>query len=338
MKTISSGDGVVFSTCHSAKGLEFQHVFLIGCTDKNWEKAQSGARNYSLPDTLTFTSEENKTESLRRLFYVGMTRAKEGLNISYSLQNDEGKKKVASQFVTESGITPTSINISESVMSELLGDLMKEPRTPIAAQIEKSLVEKRLQNFALSPSSLNAYLDCPIRFYYEQIIRIPIATNDSMAFGSAVHYALQRLFEKMKKNGNRFPAKEVMVNDFTAFMIRNKLAFTEKQFENRLALGGQLLPSFYDYYISKWNRIVVLEYMIRDVEVEGVPLKGRFEGYPGYLLGGRKPQARADAGHGEAARAGQFGVPRMGPASISDQRERACGQPHGLGARTVARA
>jgi DNA helicase-2/ATP-dependent DNA helicase PcrA len=138
-------------------------------------------------------------------------------------------------------------------------------------------VEKRLQNFALSPSSLNAYLDCPIRFYYEQIIRIPVATNDSMAFGSAIHYALQRLFEKMKLNGNRFAGKEELVNDFTAFMIRNKLAFTEKQFDNRMELGKQLLPAFYDFYINKWNRIVVLEYMIRDVEVNGIPLKGKVD-------------------------------------------------------------
>ncbi|MGB3073709.1 MAG: PD-(D/E)XK nuclease family protein, partial [Chitinophagales bacterium] len=276
-KTIASRDGVLFSTCHSAKGLEFEHVFLISCSDNGWEKAGSGAKSYTLPDTLTFTSEENKTESLRRLFYVGMTRAKEGLHISYATQNDKGKQKVASQFVTETGIMPTTITIDESVMVDTLGDLLKEAPLPVAAKIEEALVEKRLQYFALSPSSLNAYLDCPIRFYYENIIRIPKAPNDSMAFGSAVHYALQRLFEKMKTSADQFPAKEIMVNDFIAYMLRSKLSFTEKQFNNRMELGKQLLPSFYDFYVTKWNKTVVLEYFIQDIEVNGVPLKGKLD-------------------------------------------------------------
>jgi DNA helicase-2/ATP-dependent DNA helicase PcrA len=88
-KTIVAEDGVVFSTCHSAKGLEFEHVFLMSCSDKGWEKAQGGNRNFSLPDTITYTTEENKMESLRRLFYVGMTRSKIGLTISYASQSDD---------------------------------------------------------------------------------------------------------------------------------------------------------------------------------------------------------------------------------------------------------
>lgn len=276
-KTVAARDGVLFSTCHSAKGLEFQHVFLIGTSDNNWEKARSGAKNYALPDTLTFTTEENKVESLRRLFYVGITRAKEGLYISYSLQNDNGRQKVASRFVTDTGIVAAAMPITEDVMVDTLGDLLKATPPPQAAKIEKQLVEQRLQHFALSPSTLNAYLDCPVRFYYETIIRIPQAANDSMAFGSAVHYALQRLFEKMKANNDIFPAKEEMVNDFIGYMLRNKLSFTEKQFANRMELGKQLLPSFYNFYADKWIRTVVLEYFVNDIAVDGVPLKGKLD-------------------------------------------------------------
>ena len=162
-------------------------------------------------------------------------------------------------------------------MTDTLGDLLKEAPVPNAAKIEKNLIDQRLQHFALSPSSLNAYLDCPIRFYYETIIRIPQAANDSMAFGSAVHFALQRLFEKMKANKDIFPPKQEMLSDFIAFMLRNKLSFTEKQFSNRMELGKQLLPSFYDFYVDKWIKTVVLEYFVKDIEVDGVPLKGKLD-------------------------------------------------------------
>jgi DNA helicase-2/ATP-dependent DNA helicase PcrA len=277
MKVTADEEGVVFSTCHSAKGLEFEHVFLMGCSDAGWEKAGAGGKTYQLPDTLTLTTEENKTESLRRLFYVGITRAKISATISYAVENSKGKEKVASQFVTETGLGAEKILVPDEMMAEILGDFLREAPKPVAARLEKALVEKRLQHFALSPSSLNAYLDCPIRFYYENIVRIPQAANDSMAFGSAVHYALQRLFEKMKANGEKFPPAETLVSDFVSFMHRNKSSFTEKQFENRLNLGRQLLPEFYAYYLPRWNKVVALEFFVREVEMNGIPLKGKLD-------------------------------------------------------------
>src|SRR5678816_3431439 len=80
---IHKEEGVNFITCHSAKGLEFRYVFVIGCTSDKWESARGGNFNFSLPDTLTHTQEENRIESTRRLFYVAITRAKELLYISY---------------------------------------------------------------------------------------------------------------------------------------------------------------------------------------------------------------------------------------------------------------
>jgi DNA helicase-2/ATP-dependent DNA helicase PcrA len=57
--------GVVLSTLHAAKGLEWDHVFLAGVSDG------------ILPMG-------NDVEEERRLFYVGLTRAKNQLHLSYS--------------------------------------------------------------------------------------------------------------------------------------------------------------------------------------------------------------------------------------------------------------
>ncbi|MEI7802630.1 MAG: ATP-dependent helicase, partial [Bacteroidota bacterium] len=57
-KTVFREDGVNFITAHSAKGLEFQHVFMLGCTADKWEGAAGGGSNFSLPDTLTHTKNE----------------------------------------------------------------------------------------------------------------------------------------------------------------------------------------------------------------------------------------------------------------------------------------
>lgn len=73
-----SGDGVTLATLHTAKGLEWDAVFLVG--------AQEG----SLP--FVYATEPEAIEEERRLFYVGVTRARRELMISWSKARREGTK------------------------------------------------------------------------------------------------------------------------------------------------------------------------------------------------------------------------------------------------------
>ncbi|MFI5136017.1 MAG: 3'-5' exonuclease, partial [Chitinophagales bacterium] len=276
-KSVYKEDGVNFITCHSAKGLEFQYVFLIGCTSDKWESARSGNFNYSLPDTLTFTSEENELESKRRLFYVAMTRAKEHLIISYAAKNNDGKDLEASQFVTESAIVIEKKILEEEKLIDMQVSLLLPAPVPKIELFDEEYITQQLESFSLSVSALNNYLNCPLAFYFQYILKVPSAKNDSMAFGSAVHFSLKRLFDKMKINGDKFPAKEEILNDFKFEMYRNKDSFTEKQFQNRLALGQQILPEYFEKYVSGWKKIVLTEYRINRVEADGVPINGMID-------------------------------------------------------------
>jgi superfamily I DNA/RNA helicase len=66
-----SAEQVTLMTIHAAKGLEFSHVFIIGCEDG------------ILPYTL-FSKDTSDVEEERRLLYVGMTRAKRSLFLSHA--------------------------------------------------------------------------------------------------------------------------------------------------------------------------------------------------------------------------------------------------------------
>jgi DNA helicase-2/ATP-dependent DNA helicase PcrA len=61
--------GIVLSTLHAAKGLEWDHVFLVGINDG------------TLP--LSTIRGAAEVEEERRLFYVGLTRAKKQVHLSY---------------------------------------------------------------------------------------------------------------------------------------------------------------------------------------------------------------------------------------------------------------
>ncbi len=281
-KTIFSEQGVNFITAHSAKGLEFQHVFLLGCTEDKWEKASKGPGGFSLPDTLTFTREENEIESLRRLFYVAMTRAKEHLHISYSAATNDGKGLQKSQFVAEVLEVPGLKVRQEKILpEELLAtgiSALQENEKPVIELYDIEFIRKKLEHIALSATALNNYLRCPLSYYYDNILSVPTAKSDSMAFGSAAHNALNSLFKKMQESADKeFQPREKFIEYFLYEMKRNRDSFTDKQFENHIALGKQLLADFYDKYVKTWNKIVLTEHRINNVEVDGVPIKGVFD-------------------------------------------------------------
>lgn len=82
-------EGICFSTYHSAKGLEWDYVFLIDCNEDMtpFKKAES-------PEEI---------EEERRLFYVAVTRARKGVRFTWV--SDNGPKKMfPSRFLTEMGI------------------------------------------------------------------------------------------------------------------------------------------------------------------------------------------------------------------------------------------
>ena len=92
-KVLFNEHGVNFLTCHGSKGLEFQHVFLIGATKSVWEGKRKYSKTYKIPETLFLSSSKGKDEEeLRRLFYVAMTRAKTNLQISYSSTDMKGER------------------------------------------------------------------------------------------------------------------------------------------------------------------------------------------------------------------------------------------------------
>lgn len=282
-KVVHAEDGVNLLTAHSAKGLEFQRVFLLDCVKDYWEpRKRGGLHRFSFPDTLTFSGEEDALESRRRLFYVAMTRAKEQLHLSYSRKSDEGKEMQHAIFVDEL-VTQTHIPVEkkESSESDLLQSQflqMLEQQQPKISLPNKQTLDALLQDFALSVSSMNQYLKCPLSFYYENVLRVPTLNSEAASYGTAMHNALQRLFEKMFYSEEKeFIGVEEFVGIFNYEMRRQRSYFTKKGYDRRLAMGQQNLMAYYLKNIDQWHKNVRLEFTVKNVEMEGVPLTGTID-------------------------------------------------------------
>ncbi len=307
---ISGNDkGVNLLTAHGSKGLEFEYVFFVGVNAATWEKKRKPFGGYKFPDnifTSVATSDDGSDEELRRLFYVALTRAEQNLFISYCCFKNDGKELEPSMFIAEildtHELEKIPVFIDESIQAEYQVLQLQNDAKPEIEKIEEEYISSLLERFVMNVTALNNYLKCPLEFYFKNLIRIPSPKNEATEFGSSVHYALEQLFRKMqsgeKKDAgfkmqdasgepatgnqkpayqNGFPSKEEFINDFNWYMHRHRESFTKEQFDRRLEYGEDVLSNYYDKYIYSWNKIVALERSIKNVVVNGVPLKGKLD-------------------------------------------------------------
>lgn len=248
-----------------------------------WEKKRANNKGYKLPDTL-FQSHANSTsdEELRRLFYVAITRAEQYLTISYAKQKDDGKDLEASMFLEEIKAVhalPEEHPVpEESIITSFNLVRLLSAQSPIIDKMDTDIIDKALDKFAMNVTALNNYLNCPLQFYYNNLIRIPSPKNETLEFGSGVHFALESFFNKMKEDpNNKFPPKQVLIDDFVLYLYRHRESFTKEEFERRMEYGREILDKYHDKKINSFNKIVAIERNIRNVMVDGVPLKGKID-------------------------------------------------------------
>ena len=283
IQVCGSDKGVNLLTAHGSKGLEFEYVFFAGCNASYWEKKRKPGGGYKFPDTI-FSSgpKSSDEEELRRLFYVALTRAEKHLYISYSKYKNDNKELEPSRFIAEiqdiHNLPLEKRFMSSDVVTEFEALQFDEIAAPEIQKIEEDFISNILDHFVMNVTALNNYLHCPLEFYFRNLIRIPSPKNEATEFGSSVHFAIQRLFEKMKLAPQEvFPPKEELLQDFSWYMHRHRESFTKAAFERRMEYGIEILGNYYEKYVSQWNRIVAIERNIRNVVVNGVPLKGKLD-------------------------------------------------------------
>ena len=166
----------------------------------------------------------------------------------------------------------------ESVITAFNLVRLLSAHSPVIEKMDTDIIDKALDKFAMNVTALNNYLNCPLQFYYNNLIRIPSPKNETLEFGSGVHFALESFFNKMKEDpNNKFPPKQVLIDDFVLFLYRHRESFTKEEFDRRMEYGREILDKYHDKKINSFNKIVAVERNIRNVMVDGIPLKGKID-------------------------------------------------------------
>ncbi len=280
-------DSVTLTTAHSAKGLEWEYVFIYRAYDGRW----GNNRQYNLiklPEDIlpnTDLSKKEQNEDERRLFYVAMTRAKKLTTVTQAQRYfyaGRTKETVPTMFLEEIGDenkeklkTDTINEQAHQNLSRFLSQ-RKEPAEPEAAEID--FLKQVIDNFKLSPTALNTYLKCPYKFKLNNLLRVPRAKAPYLAFGTAVHQALEE-FNQRFINTEKLPNKDYLIVRFEKALQKEVL--TPKDFKERLKKGKESLDKYYDRYADEFKLPAFAEkflgYGNYRITVGDIPIVGKVD-------------------------------------------------------------
>ena len=210
-----SDTAVQLQTVHSAKGLEYEHVFLIAADNKNWSEAKGNTDLITLPRNLEYVRHtgDSADEKIRVLF-VAITRAKAKLYLTYSLSDFAGHTTDRLKYLdireneNHSQISKTT---PEKYAEVILSDdeaLNPEDIAPNKwldnyipnDETRKNLLKPYVEKYRLSPTHLNTFIDLrygdgPISFLRNYIISEPgdESNNFALIYGGLIHEIMDEI-------------------------------------------------------------------------------------------------------------------------------------------------
>lgn len=274
----SSGK-VRLMTAHGAKGLEFERVYITNCTDGHWGNRRR-IEHLKLPQSVyrrlekaesALTDADNDDE--RNLFYVALTRAKRNIVITLSKQNADGRELLPSQFIQE--IKPGLIKEGEAKPYEnefksSAEVIFSDTSANTPGGQDKEFLNQLFDSYGLSVTALNNYLECPWRYFYANLLRIPEAPTPSLSFGRAVHAALKTFYDRWAKGEN--PESDFLINSFRQSLAREPIG--ERDLKAALAKGEKALEGYIKNPWTQKHKKLLNEFRIEGVDLDGVKLNG----------------------------------------------------------------
>jgi DNA helicase-2/ATP-dependent DNA helicase PcrA len=217
-----SGDAVQLMTVHAAKGLEFDHVYILRLVQRSFPAGEK-------PRVLEFPPELMKEEQPqgsfhiqeeRRLFYVAVTRARQRLTLN-TVVNKRSKPSVfLDDILMEAQIKRRDVEqLAPSPASEPSFPVEHEPvlfdsperRARIGSRIGEWAAAYRPpvpEPLEISPTAIGTLESCPQKYLFNYAWRLRGGPAAAMSFGSVMHNTIKYFIGELAK-GHTLPFEEV---------------------------------------------------------------------------------------------------------------------------------
>lgn len=193
------------------RNLDFRHLIMLSVNEGQLPKAggDSSFIPYNLRKAFGMTTIDHKIAVYAYYFYRLMQRA-EKVTLVYNTATDGINRGELSRFMLQFLIEwgyPVLRKQLEAAQSPQDSTPIIIEKTPDVMERMKSVFDFRSNPKALiSPSALNCYLDCPLKFYYKYVALLSApdevtADIDSAKFGSIFHYAAEHIYKDLTAHG-----------------------------------------------------------------------------------------------------------------------------------------
>jgi DNA helicase-2/ATP-dependent DNA helicase PcrA len=228
-------------TVHKAKGLEFPVVFLVDLVqDKFPSRARKDALEVPLelrPDARPPADFHRKEE--RRLFYVGMTRARRELFLTSARDYGGSRERKVSQFVLEALDLPK--DAAKPFKARAVEEIQRfapPPETdgltlpPIAPDDELLISHKQIEE----------YKSCPLKYRYSYVLRVPQPRHHALVYGATIHEVVE--YYLLRRAAGNYTALPDLLSVYERAWVNQGFLSWEHQ-EARKTAGRETLTRFW---------------------------------------------------------------------------------------------
>ena len=255
-------DTIRLITVHSAKGLEFPVVFMSSLVTGRFP-AINRRDPIEFPNDLVkeklLSTNTNVAED-RRLFYVGLTRARDYLYLTWAKDYGGVRARLPSGFLAETGL----VTITPKVKPVTLHG----PKAPV---IPLPTPKFKLEH--LSYSQIDTFKACPLKYKYRYVLKVPAAPYHTLSFGQSLHDTL-RHFHQLELQSSQPTLKDLLKLYRHHFRPEGYDSPAHKQ--ARFRSGQTALRRYFAVYRQLLGRPLELETSFR-LRIAGVPLIGTID-------------------------------------------------------------
>jgi len=269
-------DCVKLYTIHKAKGLEFDTVFLMGLQTRKFPSDNRGDA-IEVPEELIKSpkkTRETHIQEERRLMYVAMTRAKKSLHLIHAKSSPEAKKEIkASIFFNEVNNKYCNVVDYNQEIKLTLSDL--HPKDELNDIIVRE--DMRLQDLdtiiSLSYSNISSFNNCPLKFKYQTIYKIPSEPLAHLKFGQYVHRILEKLHASI--NQGVVPSEDSFIKlYYSSWNLLNVGFLDQEHVDDYKKEGEKILRKYYQDNKNNFKKAKFLEkrfkITLKNLTVNGV--------------------------------------------------------------------
>ncbi|OFV92735.1 MAG: hypothetical protein A3F68_06535 [Acidobacteria bacterium RIFCSPLOWO2_12_FULL_54_10] len=207
---------VILSTVHGAKGLEYKHVIVFHLLRRHFP-ANRKKPLIELPAELwkgPLPKGDHHIGEERRLFYVALTRAKNSL-VLCTVTNERQQPSPFLEELRKAGfpdLISKKITVDLPQADKIKDQAIASQKQSGGSQITrwaKELMSNEKRDVTLSPSALETYLGCPLKYRFSATWQIPVPPGPAMLFGSIMHGAVKELVQLMSNDPQKISEEAI---------------------------------------------------------------------------------------------------------------------------------